>query len=47
MAAAKPALDKATLKNQEVNRFMSQVWFFLFYFILLVVIASFGIIAEV
>lgn len=32
--------------QQEVNLFMRYVWFYLFFFFLLLMIASFGLIAE-
>lgn len=39
---------KADMVNAEetVNHFMKNLWFFLFYFLLLLMIASFGLIAE-
>jgi len=32
--------------RQDISRFIKHTWFFLFYFALLLLIASFGIIAE-
>lgn len=32
--------------RQDITHFLKNVWFFLFYFVLLLMIASFGLIAE-
>jgi hypothetical protein len=32
--------------KKDIRAFISNLWFFLFYFLILVMIASFGIIAE-
>ena len=32
--------------QNDVSMFMKNLWFFLFYFLLLIMIASFGLIAE-
>lgn len=32
--------------REDINLFMKNVWFFLFYFFLLLLIASFGLVAE-
>ena len=34
------------MERTDITRFLKNVWFFLFYFALLLLIASFGIIAE-
>jgi hypothetical protein len=40
-------MDKQAEKQQEdVTMFMKNLWFFLFYFLLLLMIASFGLVAE-
>ena len=44
MAKAPQQLDET--KAHDISMFMKTVWFFLFYFALLLIIASFGIIAE-
>jgi hypothetical protein len=33
-------------REQEIAQFLNNLWFFLFYFALLLMIASFGLIAE-
>lgn len=33
-------------ERKDISLFISYVWFFLFYFVLILLIASFGIIAE-
>ncbi len=33
-------------KREDISLFLKNVWFFLFYFALLLMIASFGLIAE-
>ena len=44
---AKPPANTTDTKQQDVSLFLNKVFFFVFFFILLVMIASFGIIAEV
>lgn len=44
---AKKAPTAAELQQQNVNRFVKNLWFFGFYFVMLLMIASFGLIAEV
>ena len=33
-------------KREDIDLFLKNVWFFLFYFIVLLLIASFGLVAE-
>lgn len=44
-AAPKPPKDEAA-RAQDVSVFIKNIWFLLFYFLLLLTIASFGLIAE-
>lgn len=44
-SAPKPPKPEAE-RAQEVSMFIKNVWFLLFYFLMLLMIASFGIIAE-
>jgi len=51
MSDAKPATPQPTAKTPEerseaVNAFLKKAWFLLLYFLLLMLIASFGTIAE-
>jgi hypothetical protein len=40
-------LSPEELQQKEVTKFVKNLWFFSFYFIMLLMIASFGLIAEV
>ena len=44
---AKPPANNVDTKQHDVGLFLNKVFFFLLFFILLIMIASFGIIAEV
>lgn len=44
---AKPPANNVDTKQRDVALFLNKVFFFLLFFILLIMIASFGIIAEV
>jgi hypothetical protein len=44
---AKQPANSADTKQQDVSLFLNKIFFFVLFFILLVMIASFGIIAEV
>ena len=44
---AKQPVKTTDTKQQDVSLFLNKVFFFLLFFILLIMIASFGIIAEV
>ena len=42
----KPVACNEDERSQRVSSFIKQVWFLVFYFLLLLIIASFGTIAE-